>query len=351
VRISFVELALRCYPQWWTDRYGEEMRAVIDDLKLEGRSERTIAFGLLRDALRSRLQARGMPRTYELVATRTRTSVATGTLPWLAIVPFVMYVTSGLVVHSTAGAVQIGYPFQLTGFRTRVVSEPGVHWIHPSISTTTWIVGASTMLMDALYLLTLLVLTVGLGMLRYGVAREKKTNGRSLYLLTWLPVATLVIFVGLKIAQPFVGANSHSFLNAHDQLVTVGGHSALAAFLGVVAWIVALSGWFFTIIGLAVVAKRANLPPETLRTGRTVSVLTSVSLSLTFLAFVVWGIGIDVQSHQPHVAGAITATYDRHGWWLPMALGLGVACAASLWGATTARRSWRIIYSQRLWDT
>jgi len=32
----FIDLALRCYPKWWTERYGEEMLAVIDDLKLDG---------------------------------------------------------------------------------------------------------------------------------------------------------------------------------------------------------------------------------------------------------------------------------------------------------------------------
>jgi hypothetical protein len=350
VGTSFVDLALRCYPQWWTERYGEEMRAVVDDLKLEGRSENAIAFGLLRDALRSRFQARGMPRTYGLLATRTRTSVATGTLPWLAIIPFVMFVTSGLVVRSTSGAVQVGYPFQLTGFRTRVVSEPGVHWVHPLISTTTWIVGASTMALDVLYLLTLLVLTVGLGALRYGIAREKKSNRRSMYLLTWLPVATLVIFVGLRIVQPIVGDNSHPFRNAAGQLVTIGGHTAVAAFLGDLSNVVAIVGWIFTMLGLAFVANRANVPPDTLRFGRTVSVFTSISLSLTFVAVIVWGIGIDVQRRQPQIAGAITATYQRHDWWLALAFGLALACAASLWGATTARRSWRIIAAQRLWD-
>src|SRR5277367_722176 len=102
---SLVELALRCYPKWWTERYGDEMRAVIDDLEHEGRSERLIAMGLVRDALRSRLQARGMPRTYGLLATRTGESVATGTLPWLAIVPFLSFVTGAAVVHSSSGPV------------------------------------------------------------------------------------------------------------------------------------------------------------------------------------------------------------------------------------------------------
>jgi hypothetical protein len=131
----------------------------------------------------------------------------------------------------------------------------------------------------------------------------------------------------------------------------VGGHSAEAALVGNFMWVVAIAGWLLTMGSLAVVARRVNLPPETLRFGRTVSVLTSLSLSLTFVAYLVWGVAIEVQNRESHVAGAIVATYPRHDVWLPMAFAFGLACAASIWGATMARRSWRIIYSQRLWDT
>jgi hypothetical protein len=345
---SLVEIALRCYPKWWHERYGDEMRAVVEDLKVEGRSEARIASGLFRDAMRSRLQARGMPHTYGLLANRTRTSVAAGTLPWLAIVPFVTFVIGRIAVHSSSGVVQVGYPFQLTLFRTRVVSESGVHWVHPTISTATWIIGGSTMFMDALFSMTLLVLIVGLGVLRYGIVREKRRNRRAMYVLTWVPVATVAVLVVMRVAQGYLTEGSYPD-GPSGQFV--GGHSAVAALTGNFMWLVAIGGWLLTIASLAVGARRVNLPPETLRFGRTVSVLTSVSLTLTFLAYLVWGVAIDVQNRESHVAGAIVATYPLHDLWLPMAFGLGLACAASIWGATMARRSWRIIYSQRLWDT
>lgn len=68
----------------------------------------------------------------------------------------------------------------------------------------------------------------------------------------------------------------------------VGGHSAEAALVGNFMWVVAIAGWLLTMGSLAVVARRVNPPPETLRFGRTVSVLTSLSLSLTFVAYLVW---------------------------------------------------------------
>jgi hypothetical protein len=344
---SAVELALRCYPSWWTERYGEEMRAVVDDLKGEGRSETRIAVGLIRDAMRSRFQARGMPQNFGLLAMRTRTSVAASTLPWLAIVPFLTFVTGGMTLHSSSGEVEIGYPFQLTLFRTRVVSEVGAHWVHPSISTGTWIVGASSMVMDALFSLTLLILIVGLGVFRYGIVREKGQNRRAMYLVTWVPVATVGLLVAMRIGQGYLTDGSGPF-GPNGQFI--GGNSAFAALMGHAMWVVAVAGWLLTIGGLAVVAHRANLPPETLRFGRTVSVLTSVSLALTLVAFLVWSVGIELQSRQSHVVGAIIATYPRHGFWIAMAIGLAMASLSSLWGATNARRSWRTIYSERLWD-
>jgi hypothetical protein len=344
---DLVDLALRCYPTWWTERYGEEMRAVIDDLRAEGRSEGLIAFGLFRDALRSRLRARGMPHSYGLLATRTRTSVALGTLPWLAIAPFLTFVTGGGVVHSSAGAVEIGYPFQLTLFRTRVVSEAGYHWVHPSMSATTWVIGGASMIMDALFSVTLLVLIVGLGTLRYGIVREKLHNRRATYVLTWVPVATVALLVAMRIIQGILTEGSRPEGPTGQW---IGVHSAVAAHVGSAMWVIAIGGWVVTIAGLVVVAHRASLPPETLRFGRTVSVLTSISLSLTFIAFLIWGVAVAVQGRETSVAGAIVATYPRHGVWLPMAFVLCLACATSIWGATAARRSWRTIYTERLWD-
>jgi hypothetical protein len=344
-------VALRSYPKWWTERYGEEMRAVIDDLEEEGRSQNIIALGLLRDAIRSRLIARGMPRTYGLLANRTRTSITASTLPWMVMVPFVLFTVGQFAVHSSAGAVQIGYPFQLTLLRTRVVSQPGIHWVHPSMSTTTWVIGISTMVITGLFVLTLVVLGVGLGSLRNGIKREKRTNRRSMYLLTWAPPITVLAIIAFWYAQALLNGHGHFNQNVKGHIVWTGGHPAVAALIGNLMWTVAISGWLLSMVGLAVVANRVNVPRDTLRFGRSVSVLTSISMTLTFIAFIVWVVAVHLQSSQAHIAGAIVATYPRHDLWLPIACALGLACAVSIYGATRARRSWRIINSQRLWNT
>ena len=344
---TFVDFALRCYPKWWTERYGEEMRAVVDDLKDEGRSDKTIAFGLLRDAMRSRFQARGMPRTYGLLANRTRTSVAAGTLPWLAIMPFVLTITGTYVLHPFRNEVIVGYPFQLSPFRTKVFTSGQT--LHPAMSAATWVGGISVMVVQALFIVTLIILGVGLSALRYGIMREKGRNRRSMYLLTWTPLITVLGLIALEIARAFVDANSVT-ASSNGQVVWSGGHPAVAPLVGGLIWTVAIGGWLLSMGGLAVVANRVNVPPDTLRFGRTVSVITSISMSLTFLAFIVWGIAVDVQSRQSHVVGTMVATYPRHALWLPMALALGLFSVASIYAATSARRSWQTIYSQRLWD-
>jgi hypothetical protein len=352
VRRTLVELALGSYPQWWKERYGDEMRAVIDDLKDEGRSEHSIAAGLLRDAMRSRLQARGMPRTYGLLANRTRTSVAAGTLPWLAIMPFVLTVTGTYVLRPFRHEVIVGYPFLLSPARVKVFAHNET--FHPAMSAATWVGGISVMVVQGLFIVTLIILGVGLSALRYGIEREKSRNRRWMYLLTWAPFVTVFALIGLSIGRTAVSANevgsSHG-VGSRQVITMVGGHPAVAALMGDLMWTLAIGGWLLAMGGLAVVANRVNVPPDTLRFGRTVSVLTSISMSITFLAFIVWSVAVDIQVRQGSTAGALAATYPRHGFWLPMALALGLASAASIWGATTARRSWRAIHLQRLWET
>jgi hypothetical protein len=347
MRRSLVGVALACYPQWWKERYGDEMRAVIDDLKDEGRSEHTIAVGLLRDAVRSRLQARGMPRTYGLLANRTKTSVAAGTLPWLAIVPFVLTIMGTYVLHPFRNEILVGYPFQLSPFRTKVFAHGQT--IHPAMSAATWVGGISVIVVQALFLVTLIILGIGLSSLRYGMVREKGRNRRWMYLLTWTPMFTVLSLVALEIGRTFVNANRVG-TSTNGHILWVGGHPAIAALMGDLMWALAIGGWLVAMGGLAVVANRVTVPPDTLRFGRTVSVLTSISMSLTFVAFLVWTVAIDIQSRQGSSVGTIVATYPRHDLWLPMTFALGLCSVASIWGATSARRAWRTIYLQRLWD-
>jgi hypothetical protein len=354
-RRSIIDVALRCYPTWWRERYGDEMRATIESLREEGRSAFSIALGLFRDAVRSHLAARGMPRTYGLLATRTKASITTATIPWMAVIPFVLSVTGPTHLSSLGGAVNAGYPFQLTFLRTQVYVSPRgfdirPHYVHATISTTDWIIGFSNMAIQAAFFLTLMALGIGLAAFRFGIRREKRVNRRRMYLLTWLPVATLVTFVGLAVAQNAVQNQATYRGSSHGNVYLGGGHPAIAAFIGNLEWIVAIGGWLLSMVALAVVSRKVTLPPDTLRFGRTMSILSSTSLSVTFVAVVVWGVVIDARGPVVARAGTVVATYPEHGLWILLVFVLGVATLLSIAGASSARQSWQTIHLARLWD-
>ena len=348
-RTSITDVALRCYPSWWRERYGDEMRATIESLQTEGRSALSIALGLLRDALRSHVQGRGMPRTYGLLATRTRTSIATATIPWMAVIPFVLAVTGPTHYTASGGGVVAGYPFVLSPFPTKLFSSP--HHLHPVISTTEWVIGLSNMAIEAAFLLAFIALAIGLAALRYGIKREKASNRRRMYSLTWLPMVTVLTFVGLAIAQNSLRNGARFVGSAHGEVYLGGGHPAVAAFLGNLEWTVAVGGWIVSMVALSVVSRSVTLPPETLRLGRTVSAISSISLCVTFVAVVIWGTLIASRGPAVVHAGTVVATYPEHGLWLLLVLVLGVATLLSIAGASSARQSWRTIYAERLWDT
>lgn len=351
---SIIDVALRCYPTWWTERYGDEMRATIEALQEEGRSSSSIAAGLVRDAIRSHLQARAMPRTYGLLATRTKVSIATATIPWMAVIPFVLFVTGPTKLSSPGGKVLAGYPFQLSPFPTKITPGPGafgVHWpLHASISMTDRIIGVSNMAIQAAFLVTFFALAIGLAALRFGIRREKRANRRRMYLLTWLPVATVVTFIGLTIAQNYVHNEATYRGSTHGNVFVSGGHPSITALFGNLEWFVAISGWLLSMVALVVISRKVTLPPDTLRFGRTVSVLSASSLCVTFVAVVIWGVAIDLRGNAVTHVSTVVAQYPEHGLWPLLVVVLGVATLFSFAGASSARRSWRTIRVQRLWD-
>ena len=88
--LRLVDATLVCYPAWWRETYGEEIRKLTEDLVVGGRSEWRLSANLMRGAFATRLRANAMPMRRELWAARTRASIAVATLPWLVALPFVL---------------------------------------------------------------------------------------------------------------------------------------------------------------------------------------------------------------------------------------------------------------------
>jgi len=347
---SFIEIALRCYPKWWTERYGEEMRATVGDLVSEGRSQTAISLSLFRGAVRSRVQGRGMPQNYGLLAARTRISITAATIPWLIVAPFVIITTGQVSLYSNTSGDHSGVSYYFSFLGTGVLGTSAHGYRHPPLSTPTQVLGGSSQLLLWLTIITILVLATGWGVCRDGVKHSRTPHQRRLGWLTRVPAIIFLLVIGMKIAQS--NFSSHNFRGTRSgQSIAIGGHPAVAALLGDATWVLAVGGWILVIALAVVIAQKVNLPPAALQFGRTVSVVTAGLTVLSFFAFVTWCTALVAQSHESPVAGTITASYPHDVVWLPVALAFGVGVAVSVLGAASAKRSWRSISSQKMWST
>ena len=345
---SLIEIALRCYPQWWIERYGDEMRTTVGDLASEGRSRTLISFDLFRGAVRSRVQGHGMPQNYGLLATRTRISITTATIPWLIVAPFLIITTGQVSLYSNASGDQTGASYYFSFLGTGVLGTSAHGYRHPPLSTATQVLGVSSQLLSWLTIITILVLATGWSVCRDGVKNSRTPKQRRLTWLSRAPVIIILLVIVMKIVQS--NLSSHIFRGTESgQSIALGGHPELAALVGDATWVLAVGGWILVIALAFVIARSVNLPPAALRFGRTVSVVTAGLTVLSFFAFVTWCVGLVAQSHESPVAGAITASYPHAALWLPVALVFGAGVAVSVLGAASAKRSWRSISSQQLW--
>ncbi len=336
-----VELALRCYPRWWRDRYADEIRSVVGDLAQEGRPRWAVTLNLLRGALRTRARAVGMPPVYELWCTRARVAIAAATLPWVLMGPLVLMVLGGQRLHSSAGRI---FPGQLsiTGGANQLVMGRGMPTAAPPLTTAGSVAWYADVAMVGLFLLTLFVLFAGWSGFAGAVKRSAAPHRWRLLLLAWAPgfsvLADIVLTVAADVLMP------HSWRSRGGRPpVPIGGHLAAAHALGTALAVVAVVGWLVSIVCVAVAAWRADISPLDLRFGRSVSIVVVTLFTLTLAAYATWGIGLLVQSRQALHGRFTTISYTHQDLWPLMLVALLLAVTLSAFGASAARRSWRMI--------
>jgi len=337
---SAVEGALRCYPTWWRARYADEVRAVTDDLTLEGRSTTRVALDLLLGALKVRARAEGMPKVYRLWATRTRLSIAAATLPWLLTAPLVLIAMGNQSLHSSAGRV---FPPQLTVFGTNDLLVMGRHAPipAPSLAPAGRIVVGATLAITVLFLLTVVVLAIGWIRFSGGVGLSS-AHRRRVALLVWAPGFALLADIAVVIAQTLVRPTSYQS-SGGGAMVPLNGHPEATHVLGIILAVVAIAGWLVSIVCVAMAAKRAEVVPKDLRFGRNVSVIVASLFAALLAAYAIWGIGLIMQTHQAAHGNFTTIAYSNQYLWLPMVLLLIVTLSLSAFSARAAARSWRVI--------
>ena len=339
---SAIEAALRCYPDWWRTRYGDEVRQVATDLMNDGRSRVGVALSLLRGAMRARMTARGMPMAHDLWATRTRMSVAAATLPWMFVAPLVLYVIGNQTLHSSKGLVfSSGFSFHPSGLFTVTT---GRQIPAPPLTHAASLAEDASSAIAVLFLLTLIVLMAGWGSLVGAIRRSSTLHRRRVLLLAWAPFLAVLTDIVLSVVQNRFRPTSFGS-RGHSPVGALNGNPALVHSLGEVLAVVAGGGWLVAIACVAIASKRAEIGDLDIRYGRTISTIVAGLLTLFLVAFATWGIGLFMQSRQAMHGEFTTVSFPNQALWPATVTILLCAVMLSVLSASAARNSWRVVVS------
>ncbi len=336
------DLALRCYPGWWQDRFADEMRVLSNDLTADGRSNFVVTLNLLCGAIRARSRASGMPRTYDLWSLRARVSIALATLPWLVAAPLALVAMGNESLHSSEGMVRWSGPSFLPS--NLIVMKHGALFptAAPPLTPSSSLVLFGGAAISLLVLFTFVILISGWSGLAGAIKRSSAPHRIRLRLLVWVPVLSLLIDFAVSITEDRFGPDSFHSL-ASGQEVASGGNPAAMHVLAVALPPVAIVGWLVSVACVALAARKADVSPSDLRFGKSVSVVVAAMFAALVIAYAVWGAGLVLQARQATHGNFTTIGYSHPGIWPIMMLVLLIGAALSVMGAQAASRSWKVI--------
>ncbi len=334
-----VELALRCYPSWWRERYADEVRVVAADLTAEGRSHFVVTLNLLRGALRARAGAHGLPKMYDLWSTRTRVSIAAATLPWLLMAPLLLIAMGTQSLHSSKGQV-FWSGFSFLPRHLLIMGAPPTP--APPLTPVATVVGYAGLAIAVLALVTIIVIAGGWFGFTSAIRHSASHHRRRLWLLAWTPGIALLADLALVIAQNQMRPTS---FHASDkgQIVGVGGNPTGLHVLSVVVPSVEITGWLLAIACVAVASRRAEIGLSDLRFGKSVSIVVAILFALLLVAYATWGAALLVQARQAAGGNFTTIVFPHQSLWPSMLVLLSVAVLISGFSAREAKRSLQVL--------
>ena len=342
------DMAVRCYPKWWQDRYGSEVRAVSEDLMKEGRSEARVTLDLLRGALRARTGATGMPHDLELWRARTRSSVAVATLPWVLAFPLMLWAIGTEGWHVPHGHVLPSSVMNFFGLGSLILGSPNAVVLHggqvaavPPLTAGGTVAVLAGWSLAALVMVTPLVFLSGWTGLLGAIKRSSSPNRRQLRRLARAPGYVILALILLSILGAW--ATPHSWRTINGHMVPVGGNVGLSHDIDVAMRVLVVGGWLLSVICIGLAARWADIDTTDLRFGRSVSVTVSVLSLLTVAACGALAIGLIIQSREAAHRAFSTISYPHVGIWPVMLTAVLLTAALSWSAATAARRSWRVV--------
>lgn len=341
------DMAVRCYPKWWQDRYGSEVRAVSEDLMKDGRSEAGVTLNLLRGAIRARTGAAGMPRNLELWRARTRSSVAVATLPWVVVYPLMLWAIGTEGWHVPHGHTYPTSWTKLLGL-SLIWGSPNTVVVHgrqvaavPPLTTGGTVAVVAGWLLAALVIVTPLVFLSGWMGLLGAIKRSPSPNRRHLRRLAHAPGYVILAWFLLSIAGAW--ATPHSWRTINGHLVPVDGNVGLSHGIDVATAVLVGGGWLLSIICVGLAARWSDMDTADLRFGRSVSVTVSLLSLLTVAACGAVAVGLITQSRESAHGAFSTIGFSHVGIWPVMLAAVLLTAALSWSAATAARRSWRVV--------
>lgn len=303
-----INAAFGLYPRWWRERYLAEVQPITEDLVAAGRSRWALAGNLIVGALRARVQATGMPASYDLWVRRTCAVVALGTAPGLVAIFIVATIRQDPLRPSQA-----------------IPSTPA--------ATATYFV----LLLSSLLLVGVMISAYRT--ISRGVRERGLENKRRLRVLArapgWLVLLSLVLVVASVLVHPSSGLSTHGHItwrNGHPLLATV--------LLDAAGVVIVLCGAAVSLL-LLEVARHGTLSLRTLTSGLHVAralvallwLMTVAAATLSAL----WGSGVS------SFAGVYLTAFPTGASLLGMTLLLGTLASIAAFGAALAGRSVRVV--------
>jgi hypothetical protein len=314
---SAVQLALRCYPRWWRDRYGPDQEALVDDLRAEqspmdASGAWGLAAGFIAGAVQARLTGSGMPADPDLWQRRARTAIIAASVPAALAVGAVVlllghgseYGTSGTGSGSAGRSIQLSPTGQVAYWENIVLA-----------------------LLSLAFIIQLAWAAISLSLDMRSIAPPRRRV--LVTAVTLVPVAAIVLGFLLLIAaarlRPVVSGSEGIGNHVIHVWYSYPGHPLAATILFGAGCTGIIGGWFGGTALLATMAARRRFPIQSLMAGVRLArglTLVQAGLALCTLALVI------TLPLQPPIgpAGGLIWRSDL-GPWTP------VLCAALAGGA------------------
>jgi hypothetical protein len=321
-----VQLALRCYPRWWRDRYGPDQEALAEDLRAE-QSPRTwlasgawgLAGSFVVGAVRARCTGFGVPAVSDLWQRRARAAIIASSLPAALGAVVAVLLFGHTSEYSTPGSVSTSAGPQLSA------AGQVVYW--------------ENLLLGVLSL----TFIVQLGWAALSLSREMRLlappRRRVLVAaVTLAPVAAfglgLLLFIGASHLTPVISGSEGIGDRVTHVWYSYRGHPLAATMLLCAGWTGILGGWFGGAVLLATMAARRRFPLQALMAG--VRRARAVTLLQGGVALSALALGVTLPLQPPTGPDGAMIFRSDLGPLTPVLCATLVAGALITWAATRA---------------